>query len=106
MLIGDSKGRRRFKEKSELWNALLPNHIRKFGKKHRDVTVFLFDEHALLSKIILDPTQYGFSANAGRMRDNETFLDHVHPTSAVHRILARELASFLAGEDIGDSTLR
>jgi phospholipase/lecithinase/hemolysin len=47
---------------------------------------------------ILDvPREYGFKADDVRKRGGGIWYDHIHPTTRVHDILARELVEFLEG---------
>ncbi len=50
--------------------------------------------------MIDNPTKFGFSEKAGRMYDGEMYVDAIHPTTAAHRHVARELGSFLSGEEV------
>ncbi|KAG8893344.1 hypothetical protein FRB99_001986, partial [Tulasnella sp. 403] len=78
-------------KKCSEWNALLPHSIREFTSAHPDATAFTLDAHALFTDILGGPERYGFPKEAGRERDGVVYVDHVHPTSAVHAIVAREV---------------
>ena len=89
-------------EKCLEWKADLQQHIDEFVAAKGDVSAFVFDIHGITSRILADPVKFGFPSGSGHMHDGVTFVDNIHPTSAVHKILARELATLLAGEDIGE----
>lgn len=62
--------------------------------------MLLFDAYSLFSRMLADPVAYGFPAGSGHMYDQEMYVDNIHPTSRVHQIVAKEVASFLTGEEI------
>ncbi|KAG8902105.1 hypothetical protein FRB99_004832 [Tulasnella sp. 403] len=85
------------------WNSALSRHVDAFASSHNDAAVVIFDIHALVTRIMGNPTQYGFPADAGRMHDGAVYTDAVHPTAAVHEIIASKIADFLQGKT-GTST--
>ncbi|KAG8955242.1 hypothetical protein FRC00_005548, partial [Tulasnella sp. 408] len=76
--------------------------IRDFAEAHPDASIFIFDAWDVFEQMLTDPTKYGFSEKAGRGFDQEMYWDAIHPTTAVHRILAKALADFLAGESVAE----
>jgi phospholipase/lecithinase/hemolysin len=64
------------------------------------VSAFLFDAHATFTRIFEDPAKYGFPADAGQAFDGHMYGDHIHPKSAVHAIVAKEIGEFLSGKPL------
>jgi phospholipase/lecithinase/hemolysin len=50
-----------------------------------------------------DPVAYGFPAEDVRKANGSIWVDHLHPTSAVHHFLARDMFAFLIGQAVFDS---
>lgn len=71
-----------------------------FLDRHKEATMLLFDAHDTFTRLLADPVAYGFPPNSGHMYDQELYEDNIHPTSKVHRVVAREVASFLRGEEV------
>ncbi|KAG8902807.1 hypothetical protein FRB99_004106 [Tulasnella sp. 403] len=86
-------------EKCQEWNELLPRFLDDFSKTRPEASTFLFDTYKSISHMLAAPTEYGFPANAGSMYDHIMYVDNIHPTSKVHEVLARQIGSFLAGEE-------
>jgi len=47
-----------------------------------------------------NPSSYGFAPDAGQAFDNQMYWDHIHPKSAVHAVIAKELGGFLSGKSL------
>jgi lysophospholipase L1-like esterase len=77
------------------WNMALHDGIQDFCTRHRDITALLFSSYATFHQILTSPAQYGFSSADLGLRGGRIWLDHIHPSSAVHDVLARDLAEFL-----------
>ncbi|KAG8978941.1 hypothetical protein FRB90_008237 [Tulasnella sp. 427] len=89
--------------RGQAWNTHLRSvAIPAFTARHPDASVFLFDLWELFERMLTKPQDFGFSATAGRGFDGEMYWDSVHPTSAVHRIMAKAIVDYLAGEDVGE----
>ncbi|KAG8969441.1 hypothetical protein FRC05_001076 [Tulasnella sp. 425] len=87
----------------QAWNQSLKSRIQtEFITGHPDASAFVFDTWELFERLLTNPSEFGFSSNAGRGFDQEMYWDNIHPTSAVHQILAKAVADFLAGEDVGE----
>ncbi|KAG8986306.1 hypothetical protein FRB90_004085, partial [Tulasnella sp. 427] len=82
------------------WNAMLPSYIDDFMAAYPDSTMFLFDLYSHYKTMQEDPTSYGFSEKAGRMDDEEMYLDNIHPSSKAHKHIAWHLGSFLSGMEM------
>ncbi|KAG8911870.1 hypothetical protein FRC01_005433 [Tulasnella sp. 417] len=89
--------------RGQAWNESLKTRIHtEFTVRHPDASVFVFDTWELFERMLTNPADFGFSAGAGRGFDQEMYWDSIHPTSAVHRVVAKVVADFLAGEDVGE----
>ncbi|KAG8983886.1 hypothetical protein FRB94_002247 [Tulasnella sp. JGI-2019a] len=82
-----------------LWNDLLSQRLSSFAEMYPGSSTFLFDAHALFTEILDSPTSFGFSTDrdVGTSMDGEVWCDHIHPTTATHKIVAREVFKFLTG---------
>lgn len=65
-------------------------------KKDDPVSVIYFSSHKVFSAIFEQPAQYGFPPQDVSKEDASIWTDHLHPTSAVHLVLANELVDALA----------
>ena len=83
------------------WNSTLIEYSQKFSEKHDDVQVRIYDVAAVLTRVLDDPEKYGFKDSTSKfmLSDAEEesciWYDDLHPTSAIHKILAADLAKFL-----------
>lgn len=61
------------------------------------VSMLLFSSYESMSAILDDPVAYGFpEADVKKMNGSSIWVDHMHPTSHVHDLLARDLSRFLS----------
>jgi phospholipase/lecithinase/hemolysin len=87
------------------WNSNLIEYAQKFSEKHGDVRVRIYDAAALFTRVLDDPKKYGFKDSTSKfmLSDAEEesciWYDDLHPTSAMHKILAADLARFLTEEE-------
>ncbi|KAG8852532.1 hypothetical protein FRB96_008627 [Tulasnella sp. 330] len=83
------------------WNELLVQKLATFAETHTGSSTFLFDSHTLFTNILDSPASFGFSADpdVGTIMDNEVWCDHIHPTTATHKIVAREIFKFMTGTE-------
>ncbi|KAF8625822.1 hypothetical protein AX15_005202 [Amanita polypyramis BW_CC] len=89
-------GRSRKREnRYDKWNIALREAITTFAAGHEDITVLLYSSHATFTKILDEPGKYGFEAADLRKRGGSIWVDHLHPSSAVHRVVAADIAAFL-----------
>ncbi|CAE7099416.1 unnamed protein product [Rhizoctonia solani] len=76
------------------WNTQLKASGEAFQAKHSDVAVFYYDSWSLYTKLLDNPTQYGFTDITSTGGD--FWIDTIHPRSKVHQYMAEDLANFLA----------
>ncbi|KAJ7113267.1 SGNH hydrolase-type esterase domain-containing protein [Mycena crocata] len=79
------------------WNATLRTQVAAFAAAHPDARILTFSAFDTFTCILDHPTNHGFSKNDMSRAGGDVWRDHLHPTSRVHEIFARELAAFLKG---------
>ena len=57
--------------------------------------MLLYSSHATFTKILDNPEKYDFKAADVRRQGGSVWVDQLHPTSKVHRVVAQEVAEFL-----------
>lgn len=77
------------------WNQELATAATAFARAHPDATVLVFSAWATFSRILDDPLTNGFPLNARRAMGGPIWFDHLHPSSRVAKIVARDIAGFL-----------
>ena len=77
------------------WNRHLHEEAKTFSATFPDTTVLLFSSWAVFERIDKEPGRYGFPKTATRKMGDVIWWDHIHPTSAVHRIICDEFKKFL-----------
>jgi phospholipase/lecithinase/hemolysin len=67
-----------------------------FRMRHCSISVSVFDTVPLFNEVLDHPTKYGFTDAMSVCGTKECiWYDGIHPTFAMHKILANELATFL-----------
>lgn len=95
------------------WNATLLSRARAFATAHPDATVLLFSSARTIDGILDEPDIYGLEEPVGpglqpadvRRAYGPIWADQLHPTSAVHDVLARDMAEFLSAIPVTDNLL-
>jgi hypothetical protein len=65
------------------------------AQEREGASVMFFSSHECLSTILDSPATYAlYEADVNKM-DGSIWVDHLHPTSRVHDLLARDLSRFL-----------
>lgn len=90
----------RLKQQSEStpfikWNAALNKRVEEFSSLHHDITALVFSAYDTFTNVLSDPAAYGFDESEAHEAGGPIWFDHLHPTSAMHAIVAREVAEFL-----------
>ncbi|KAI0697108.1 hypothetical protein C8T65DRAFT_743346 [Cerioporus squamosus] len=78
------------------WNAKLGEAARAFAAAHPDATVLIWSSWHLFSQIYSDPESFGFREQDLVDDEGGIFVDGLHPTSAVHGIVAAQILDFLS----------
>ncbi|KAF8591063.1 carbohydrate esterase family 16 protein [Ramaria rubella] len=86
--------------KYEAWNEIL--HSSDFGSSHPDATTLVFSSWNTFTRILDDPVGHGFEPEDLKKWMGGIWMDHLHPTSAVHKILADDIAEFLVSQKPAD----
>jgi phospholipase/lecithinase/hemolysin len=78
------------------WNTKLREFVVRFAKIHEDAHVLLYDASALFENVIEEPKSYGFDDPMAKCRRPECiWSDGFHITTAMHRVVAEDLAGVL-----------
>lgn len=65
-------------------------------ESHPDVSAFVFSSWQTFSCILDDPDIYGFLPSSARQYGGDVWYDHLHPTSAVHKIICDDFYQFVS----------
>ncbi|KAL4957082.1 hypothetical protein BDW69DRAFT_52370 [Aspergillus filifer] len=78
------------------YNQQLQVAVDEWSEKHPESTVSIYDAWSFFTEILDHPKSYGFqdSTSMGNGKKH-IWWDDLHPTSALHRLLARDVAGFL-----------
>ncbi|KZV82779.1 hypothetical protein EXIGLDRAFT_729289 [Exidia glandulosa HHB12029] len=80
-------------ERVQQWNAGLFEAVSRFQHRHSpECTVMVYDAHAFFVRLIEAPTAYGMT-NSGV--GGGLWVDEMHPTAHVQRLLAKDIRAFL-----------
>lgn len=77
-------------QRCEKWNLKLSENARSFTQGHPDITAMIYSSHHTFSKVLDSPTSYGFETEGRGI-----WIDHIHPTTAMHKVIAENLRRFL-----------
>jgi phospholipase/lecithinase/hemolysin len=78
------------------WNAHLHCSARKFNDNHPDATILMFSAWDVFNKVLDDPEAFGFSHDDRRKYAGKIWVDHLHPSSRMHEIIAKDIECFLS----------
>ena len=77
------------------WNESLEFQLGQFSMTHPLAKLFCFSAYDFITRIIGDPAKYGLKPEDKGTMGGTIWSDHVHPSSAVHKILANDIEAFL-----------
>ncbi|KAJ7093282.1 SGNH hydrolase-type esterase domain-containing protein [Mycena belliarum] len=77
------------------WNDTLRSAVAAFAGAHPAARVLTFSASDTFTRVLDDPGRHGFAEADVSAAGGAMWRDHLHPTSRVHRILARDIAAFL-----------
>jgi len=77
------------------WNTGLRAMVSEFHGAHADVTAFVFSSWDTFTRVLDDPVGHGFPKDDVQKFGGSIWVDHLHPSSAVHKVVARGVAGFL-----------
>ena len=81
------------------WNRILNSYAHGFADEHNDATVLIFSAWNLFSAVLDDPLVYGFDSEDSEKVGGGVWVDGLHATTKMHKLLAGELKAFLCGLD-------
>ncbi|KAK7691522.1 hypothetical protein QCA50_004921 [Cerrena zonata] len=77
------------------WNKTLREYASQFMATHPDANVFVWSSYELFNKILDDPKKYGLEEEDRKRMGGSIWFDHIHPTTKVHKEIARDMVAFL-----------
>lgn len=77
------------------WNKRLHAGAQDFYTKHPNITALMYSSWDIFDKVYNEPTKFGFSRQDLRKRGGAIWMDHLHPTSRMHEVVATDLEAFL-----------
>ncbi|OSD02185.1 carbohydrate esterase family 16 protein [Trametes coccinea BRFM310] len=77
------------------WSKALREMGSRFSTEHEDATVLLWSSWAFFSRILTNPTTYGFLEDDAHEVEGGILVDGLHSTTRVHRLIAEELLALL-----------
>jgi len=81
------------------WNHKLALSVRAFCDSHlEDITAMIYSSHDTFTRVLDDPGSYGFAIGDVDKEGGAIWYDNLHPTTAMHDLVAKEIASLLAGQ--------
>lgn len=84
-----------FAPKVAQWNTELAVAVKKFQTKHADINAVIYDSNALFSRVLDDPTTYGFDNADDICEEKCIWFNGFHANSAFHKILAKDIAQYV-----------
>ncbi|KAG1743629.1 uncharacterized protein EDB91DRAFT_1328441 [Suillus paluster] len=82
-------------EQYQTWNTTLEQELQNWARTHPDITAFLFSSWDTFSRVLNDPHAFGFLSSDISEAGGAIWVDRMRPTSAMHRVIADDLVSFL-----------
>jgi phospholipase/lecithinase/hemolysin len=55
----------------------------------------IYSSYDTFTRVLRDPVSHGFAAEDATKEGGGIWYDHLHPTSAMHDVVARDIARFL-----------
>jgi hypothetical protein len=78
------------------WNKGLAEMVCQFTKDNsKDITTMIYSSYDTFTRVLDDPISHGFTFEDIRKENGGIWYDHLHPTSAMHDIIANDIAQFL-----------
>lgn len=86
------------------WNTLLAKNVHDFASSYgSDITGLIFSAHALFGRVLDNPETYSFQESDIAKNGGAIWVDHLHPTTKMHAIIAADMAAFLEDVPAGES---
>lgn len=78
------------------WNTLFAERVQLMASSHsQEITTLLFSSHRLFTDILDHPIVYGFERGDVEKSGGGIWVDYLHPTSKIHKVIASEIVDFL-----------
>ncbi|KAI0077245.1 hypothetical protein K474DRAFT_1707544 [Panus rudis PR-1116 ss-1] len=98
---GSESIRERTSQGFRKWNQHLREAINQFASSRTDVTTMLYSSYDLFTRMFTNPQAYGFTDEDIGKWGGAVWIDHIHPTTRVHREIAGDLFKFLESHSEG-----
>lgn len=83
--------------KIKAWNETLWRLSEKVETDHAETSIFVFPTWELFTYIFDNPERHGFSSeDVNRGYGGKMWMDGLHPTSAIHEIIAQHVVELLS----------
>lgn len=84
-------------QKIKSWNQTLWDLSERVERNHSGTSVFVFPTWDLFTDMFDNPEKYGFSSeDVNRGYGGRMWVDGLHPTSAVHKVIASQVVDLLS----------
>jgi phospholipase/lecithinase/hemolysin len=80
------------------WNSELARMATTFASSLPDATVMIFSSWDTFNRVLDNPADYGFNEDHVGKEGGQIWVDHLHPTSEMHAVIARDLVAFLESQ--------
>ena len=81
------------------WNEALAETVRGFASEDpKEITAMIYSSYDTFTRVLDDPLSHGFALGDVEKEEGGIWYDHLHPTSAMHDIIARDIAHFLGDQ--------
>jgi len=77
------------------WNRDLHTAAKRFHAAHPDITALMYSSWKIFDNVFQYPERYGFEARDVQRSRGAIWMDHLHPTSKMHGVVADDLEDFL-----------
>lgn len=77
------------------WNSKLAHSVTTFYQSHSDITAAIYSSYNTFARVLDDPASYGFIPDHVDKEGGQIWKDHLHPTSAMHDVIAKDISSLL-----------
>jgi len=86
-------------QKYKDWNEDLADAVSQFANEHpKEITAMIYSAYDTFIRVLRDPISHGFSYDDAKKEGGGIWFDHLHPTSAMHNIIASDMVQFLGGQ--------
>lgn len=79
----------------EEWNDCLRARAADFARTHSDATVVIYSAWDTFTRVLNNPSAFGFNGGDVRRRGGTIWVDHIHPSSQMHDEIAKDIAALL-----------